>query len=263
MGPYKKPFVASHIAKLRTYIVNVYFIQIPDQRAWVLVDAGTAFSASLIRRMAERLFGKHCRPKAIILTHGHFDHVGALADLLSDWDVPVYAHRFEMPYLTGKANYLPPDPTVGGGLIAWLSPLYPHEGINLGEKVKPLSEDGAIPFLPGWRAIHTPGHTRGHISLFREEDRVLLTGDAFITVKQESLWAVLLQQKGIHGPPMYFTPDWEQARQSVIQLYHLQPTIALPGHGMPMYGEQLQNSLEQLVKRFDELAIPDHGRYGS
>lgn len=69
--------------------------------------------------------------------------------------------------------------------------------------------------MPGFRWIHTPGHTLGHISLFRDEDRALIVGDAFVTVKQESLYKVLIQKKEISGPPRYFTTDWLAAWDSV------------------------------------------------
>jgi hypothetical protein len=57
-----------------------------------------------------------------MLTHGHFDHTGAIEDLLKTWDVPVYAHRLEMPHLTAQKRYPPPDPSAGGGLMAFLAP---------------------------------------------------------------------------------------------------------------------------------------------
>jgi glyoxylase-like metal-dependent hydrolase (beta-lactamase superfamily II) len=69
---------------------------------WVLVDAGLPGSAGTIRRHAAEIFGSEARPAAIILTHGHFDHVGALLTLATEWDVPVYAHPLELPYLTGR-----------------------------------------------------------------------------------------------------------------------------------------------------------------
>ena len=67
------------------------------------------------------LFGHGNRPAAILLTHGHFDHVGALKTLAEEWDVPVYAHTLELPYLTGRSSYPPPDPSVGGGAMAAMS----------------------------------------------------------------------------------------------------------------------------------------------
>src|SRR5690606_10707478 len=134
----------------------------------------------------ERRFGKGSRPTAIIMTHGHFDHVGALEDLARRWNVPVYAHPMEMQYLDGTASYPPPDPGVGGGLMARLSPLYPRGPVNVGERLQPLPDDGTVPGMAGWTWIHTPGHTVGHIALWRASDRTLVAGDAFITTNQES-----------------------------------------------------------------------------
>jgi glyoxylase-like metal-dependent hydrolase (beta-lactamase superfamily II) len=255
--------VASDVLSLRIVMANVCFIGMPGagDREWVLVDTGLPYSAWRILQVAKKRFGSSSRPKAIILTHGHFDHVGAVQKLAKRWDVPVYAHELELPYLTGQADYLPPDPTVGGGLMSFISPLYPRRGIDLGKYAKPLPADGTLPPLSKWRWIHTPGHTPGHISLFRDTDRVLIAGDAFITVKQESLAAVVTQRQDIHGPPMYFTTDWEASRDSVKRLAALRPAIAATGHGLPMSGEPLSRHLEQLVRDFDRLAMPERGRY--
>jgi glyoxylase-like metal-dependent hydrolase (beta-lactamase superfamily II) len=76
-------------------------------------------TASGILSAAQARFGESGRPSAIVLTHGHFDHVGPLETLAAEWDVPVYAHPLEHPYLNGTTSYPPPDPTVGGGLMAW------------------------------------------------------------------------------------------------------------------------------------------------
>jgi glyoxylase-like metal-dependent hydrolase (beta-lactamase superfamily II) len=195
------------------------------------------------------------------LTHGHFDHVGAVIELVKHWDVPVYAHLLELPYLTGNLNYPEPDVTVEGGLVAKVSSLFPNEPINLGEHVQSLPADGNIPGMPGWQWIHTPGHTPGHVSLFREEDRSLIAGDAFVTVKQESIYKVFTQEQEISGPPRYFTPDWQAAWESVRKLEALNPSSAITGHGIPMTGEQLSASLQKLVKEFDRIAIPEYGKY--
>lgn len=89
-------------------------------------------SAQEIISVAEKRFGANCQPKALILTHGHFDHVGAIIDLIDHWGMPVYAHALELPFLTGKENYPEPDPNVNGGLIAKISSIFPNEAINLG-----------------------------------------------------------------------------------------------------------------------------------
>lgn len=241
-------------------IVNVCFVGNPGQDQWVLIDAGMPNSANVIIAACEERFGADAKPQGIILTHGHFDHVGAIIELIEHWAVPVYAHELEMPYLTGAQSYSP-DPTVEGGWVAKISSFFPVEPIQLGEYVQKLSADGTIPILPEWRWLHTPGHTPGHISLFREKDRALIAGDAFVTVKQDALYKVITQEQEISGPPRYLTPDWEAARESVKKLKALQPAVAVTGHGLPMSGDELTNGLERLVQEFDRIAIPDYGKY--
>jgi glyoxylase-like metal-dependent hydrolase (beta-lactamase superfamily II) len=243
-------------------VVNLCFVGNPEGNSeWVLVDAGMPKSADKIISEVENRFGSNSKPKAIILTHGHFDHVGAIVDLVEYWKVPVYAHELELPYLTGKCSYPEPDTTVEGGLVAKMSSMFPNEPINLENHVEKLPTDGSVPGMQGWRWIFTPGHSPGHVSLFRDEDRSLIVGDAFITVRQDSLFKVLVQEQEICGPPRYFTTDWQAAWESVKKLEALKPKIAITGHGIPMSGEDLSNGLKVLVQDFKRIAIPDYGRY--
>jgi len=242
-------------------VVNFQLVGLPTENNFVLIDAGMPKSADEIIAVVEERFGADTRPKAIILTHGHFDHVGALIELIEHWNVPVYAHEWELPYLTGLKSYPEPDASVEGGMVAKLSPIFPNEPINLGNHIQPLPTDGTVPFLPEFQWIHTPGHSPGHISLFRERDGVLIVGDAFVTVKQEYLYKVLTQELEISGPPRYLTTDWKAAKNSVIKLAELTPKIAITGHGLPMTDELLTTSLDKLVKEFDDIAIPDYGKY--
>ncbi|MDQ0158548.1 MBL fold metallo-hydrolase [Alkalibacillus salilacus] len=241
-------------------IVNIILVG-SSKEDFVLVDAGMPESANEIISVVEERFGPNSRPKAIILTHGHFDHVGAIIDLIDHWKIPVYAHELELPFLTGEKSYPEPDPSVEGGMVAKLSSMFPNEPVNLGEYVEKLPSDRSVPYMSGFNWIHTPGHTPGHISLFREDDRTLIVGDAFITVKQESLLKVLTQQQEISGPPRYLTPDWKAAKESVEKLQQLNPSVAITGHGMPISGELLSESLEKLVQDFDHIAVPDYGEY--
>ncbi|MFD1415092.1 MBL fold metallo-hydrolase [Oceanobacillus jeddahense] len=242
-------------------IVNICFVKEQGTDNFILIDAGMPQSADKIIAITEERFGKNSRPKAIILTHGHFDHVGAAVDLVKHWNIPVYAHKLELPYLTGKQNYPEPDPSVEGGVIAKAASIFPNESIDLGDNVMELPADGSVPEMPGWKWIHTPGHSPGHISLFRDTDRFLIAGDAFITVKQDSLYKVMIQDREVHGPPRYFTTDWNAAKKSVQMLEALKPAIAVTGHGEPMYEEELAEGLEKLVDTFDQTAVPDFGRY--
>src|SRR5690349_3467370 len=256
-------YVAPEVSYLLDYIVNVCFVGPAGagDREWVLVDAGLPASADRIKRAATCLFGPESRPAAIVLTHGHFDHVGALGTLVRKWDVPVYAHELELPYLTGRSSYPPPDPFVGGGAMSAMSFLYPKGPIDLGSSVRALPADGSVPGMQGWRWIPTPGHSPGHVSFVRDVDRTVIAGDAFTTTRQESAIAVFNQRREMHGPPMYFTPDWDAARTSLRHLADYAPTAAITGHGPPMRSAMLQSELRRLASHFDEWARPAHGRY--
>jgi len=249
------------LAYRRLAIVNVVFLGFaePNEGPWVLVDAGVTGTRGMIAGAAEKRFRRN--PAAIVMTHGHFDHVGALEDLAKEWDVPVYAHPLEMPYLSGRAAYPPGEPAVGGGLMAALAGYYPTRPVNVGPRLRPLPKDGTLPFMPGWQWIHTPGHSVGHVSFWQPEQRTLVAGDAFITTAQESAYAVAVQKAEMHGPPMYFTVDWEKARTSVRRLAALEPETVITGHGKPMHGSALRLTLHLLAQEFDSVAVPQKSRY--
>ena len=253
--------VAEGVWGMKDIFVNIYVIANPVDKSWVLIDAGLRSTGAKIKIMAKEIFGDDNGPACIILTHAHFDHVGSLKELSSIWNVPIYAHRLELPYLTARSAYPPPDPSVGGGMMARMSFLFPKEPINMEGRITVLPDTEDVPFLWGWRYIHTPGHSPGHISLFRGQDKVLISGDAIITTKMESFWSVMLQTKILSGPPKYFTYDWEKAQASVNKLWMLEPEVIAGGHGKPMSGYEMRKEFNTLENTFEEKYIPKKGRY--
>ncbi|RZJ35078.1 MAG: hypothetical protein EOO51_07265 [Flavobacterium sp.] len=65
----------------------------------------------------------------------------------------------------------------------------------------------------------------------------------------------------INGPPPYLTTDWNAAGESVRKLAALHPLIAVTGHGSAMRGKEFEEGLSELAEKFEELAVPDYGRY--
>ena len=255
--------IAPGLQGLKVAFVNIFGVTHQDG-SWTLIDAAIPFSASRIKSWAEKTFGRP--PAAIVLTHGHFDHVSAAGELAEAWGVPIYAHPLEFPYLTGQKEYPAPNWSAGGGTMSLMSPTLPRGPVNLGERLRALPGEGSelsLAELPGWTLLHTPGHTPGHVSLFRKSDSTLLVGDAFCTTPAESFFAANFTQPAeLHGPPSYFTSDWEQAKVSVRKLAALEPRTVAPGHGKPLAGEDVAASLHKLASGFERIAVPDNVKQG-
>lgn len=248
--------IAPGVAWHRVSIANVYLVGEPEG-AWVLVDAGPPGCFETIRAAAVERFGADTPPAAIVLTHGHGDHAGSARALAEYWDVPVYAHPLEMPFLTGRAAYPPADPTVGG-FIAFASRFSGPNGTDLGERVRALPEDGVLPALPEWRWLHVPGHAPGQVALWREEDATLLAADAFTTVDLDSALDLLSKKRKIARPTSPITYDWVRARRSLVQLAELGPFTVACGHGVPMAGPEVAGELQAFAEDF---TAPLQGRY--
>ncbi len=247
--------IAPDVGWLPVSFVNVYFIGRPGGN-WVLVDAGLPARANQIFAAAEARFGAGSKPEAIVLTHGHFDHAGSAAQLAEKWDVPIYAHHLELPYLTKQSSYPPPDPTIGGA-IAFLSRFMPSGSYDFRDRIRAL-ESSAVPGLAGWEWLATPGHAPGHISLFRPADRVLLAGDAFASMNMDS-WSDLVSGRQVlsrAGAP--FNCDWEATRTSVKALAELHPNVVGCGHGIPISDPDLPARMARFAERF---RAPRRGRY--
>jgi glyoxylase-like metal-dependent hydrolase (beta-lactamase superfamily II) len=247
--------IAPDLGWLPVSFVNVYFLG----RAggpWVLVDAGLPGRANQIIEAAEARFGGGVPPEAIILTHGHFDHAGSALPLAEYWNVPIYAHRLEMPYLNGKSAYPPPDPTVGGAM-AFLSRFMPSGTRNLTPRLQEL-QPNQVPGTVGWEWLATPGHSPGHISLFRPSDRVLLAGDAFATMNMDSWSGLVTGRRTLARAGAPFNTDWEATRLSIREVANLKPNVVGCGHGIPRSDPDLPQRLERFAKQF---RAPRHGRY--
>ena len=247
--------IAPDVGWLPVSFSNIYFVGRPGGK-WVLIDAGLPGCGRQIMEAAAARFGEGSRPEAILLTHGHADHAGAALQLAEEWDVTVYAHHLELPYLTGKSSYPPADPTVGGAL-AFVSRFFPARSNNLEKRVHQLPA-GKVPGLTGWESIATPGHSPGHVSFFRPSDRVLIAGDAFTSVNMDSWTGLATGQQRLSLPPTPFTINWVTARSSIVKLAKLRPNVAGCGHGIPISDSDLPRRMELFAERFRP---PRHGRY--
>ena len=246
--------VAPGVLRIPVAFVNAYAVGAPGG-PWVLVDTGLPGAAAYVRQTAETHQGSP--PEAIVLTHGHFDHAGNAAALADAWDVPIYAHAAELPFLTGRSDYPPADSSMGGA-IAQLARLFPTGGYSFGSRVQALPGYGSVPHLPGWTWLHTPGHTPGHVSLWQADGRTLLAGDALATMDLDSWATQLTHRRTLDRPPVPFTPDWDAADASIRSLAALRPDALGAGHGRALAGPSLADRLARYATIRHR---PERGRY--
>jgi glyoxylase-like metal-dependent hydrolase (beta-lactamase superfamily II) len=230
---------------------NVYLVGSPSR--WVLIDTGWPNSAATIRSTAGYLFGPSARPAAILLTHAHPDHFGSAAELAQAWDLPVYLHPDDLPYLRG--GVIPHDllDPVGRVFIG-IQRVLPASMVELmtssplkGVPTASLEPDAGIPGLPDWECIPVPGHSPGHVAFFRRRDRVLLAGDAVLTAP---LWGLLPAVQRLSHPPWMVSWDWELTKASTAAISRLEPRVLATGHGVPMTGKGVARELVDFAGRF-------------
>ena len=235
---------------------NVYLVR--SGPGWVLIDTAWPGRGRLIRAAAESLFGAGTRPEAILLTHIHPDHAGSARELARLWDLPVHVHPAELPLASGR--YLPQyGNPLDRWLIAPLLALAPRRAVaasvarsSLEGTAVPFDPAAGVPGLPDWQAVPTPGHTPGHVAFFRSKDRVLVTGDAVLTVNLNSLPGLLTGKHRVAGPPYISTWNWPAAKESVAALAELKPDVLACGHGRPMTGARAAAGLASFSARLSQ-----------
>jgi glyoxylase-like metal-dependent hydrolase (beta-lactamase superfamily II) len=265
--------IAEGVWRLSVHDANVYFVR--SEAGWVLVDAAWAWGncAHVIRGAAEALFGPNASPTAIVLTHLHPDHDGAALELAEAWACPVYVHGDELPLaqavaardLAGIARY---GNGLDRGVIVPIMRVLPprpdstHARPRLANVARRLEPDG-VPGLLHWTWVPTPGHAPGHVALFRPADRVLLSGDAVLTVDASSVggylaWAVGRRPQHAFPPPTY--TNWNQSATdaSLSVLTALEPRVLATGHGAPLVGDAATHELRAVALRARSRSIGGH-----
>lgn len=180
----------------------------------VLVDAGTSFQAGkLLGQVRGRTVTEH------VLTHAHVDHAGGTKQVTDALRVPVRAGAEDLPALhVGRSEVRLPGVLHGLGLKATAYPPVPEAtALPIGETVG-----------PGFVVLSTPGHSAGHVSLWRERDGVLICGDVINSM------SLLTTRPGLQEPPDILTPDPARNRESIRMLADLEPRLILVGHGPPV-----------------------------
>jgi len=223
--------VAPGINRLDVAHVNCYLVA--SEGGLTLVDAGLPGTARLLDSLLTRLGARTSDIDAVILTHGHFDHVG-MARSLSDDGVDLMVHpddaalvRRPYRYAHERSRWVYPlrYPRAIPGLISMTA----HGALAVkGATAAPAIADGQSLDVPGRpRVIWTPGHTGGHCAFVFEHLGATMCGDAMVTLDPYT---------GRRGPQIVAgaaTADSTRALESVGALRGADTGVLLPGHGEP------------------------------
>jgi len=195
------------------YAVNCYLIAHPGGD--VLVDAMTRLDAKrILKALRGRTLAAH------VATHAHPDHVGATHAVATQLGLPVWAHPEDRPAVEDTRLIAQRQPD------AAINRLFARIMAGPGHPVaRELAEGEEV---AGFTVLHTPGHSAGHIALWRERDGVLILGDVL-----NNQHPLLGFPRGLRTPLDAFTPDPARNRQSARRLGELPVRTALFGHGPP------------------------------
>ena len=211
---------------------NAYIIQ---GEGVVMIDGGAPQKAKAFIKAIKKTLIKPEDIKLLILTHGHWDHIGSAKDIKEITGAKIAMHKREKDWLEKSLKPLPPGVTLWGKIFAKIMAIFmpfvhisaTHVDIVLGDEEFSLAEFG----IAG-KVISTPGHSPGSVSI------VLDTGDAF--VGDLAMNAVPMRLKP--GLPV-FAEDLQKVKDSWKLMFDYGVKTIYPGHGNPFSAEIMRNVL--------------------
>jgi len=233
--------VVPQVYRIGMGYVSAYLIA---QDEVTIIDSGLPKRRDTVLKAATEAGRKPEEVKHIALTHHHVDHTGSLAALIAATGAKAYIHPLDAPIVRGEKPMPGPNRTIMAGRM--LGPLMARVTPKL-ETVGALQEanDGdELAAAGGMKAIHTPGHTAGHLSyLWPQQGGVLFAGDA-----AGSIMGLRAPTGALGG---MFTEDVAAAKESFRRLAALEFDVACFGHGGPIKGKAhaaFRRAVEKLAK---------------
>jgi glyoxylase-like metal-dependent hydrolase (beta-lactamase superfamily II) len=215
--------IVSGVYGIAMAFVNAFLIA--DEEGLVLVDSGLPKRRDTILGTVAGIARQPADLKHILLTHHHVDHMGSLADLKDASDAKSYVHPLDASVVRGEEPQ--PGPNRSNLLGKLLGPLVERLSPEpTAATVDVEVEDGQeLPIAGGVKAVHTPGHTPGHLAFLLPAKNVLFVGDAAANIL------------GLRMPIGMYTVDPERAKESIRKLAGLEFDVACFGHGRVLKGE--------------------------
>lgn len=213
------------------------FALLVDGSEVTMVDSGYPKDRNLVDASVAKIGRSLADVGAMVLTHGHSDHLGSAERLRREHAVPVHCHRTEVPLARGEITQ---RISILEARRAWRPKIFRFTLNAIGrgglwpEHVTAVNtfEDGETIDVAGRPvAVFTPGHTQGHCALHLPDKGVLIAGDALITV---DLWDP--ERRGPQLMRRQFNYDHAQAVASLDRIAPLEADVLLPGHGEPWRG---------------------------
>ncbi|HEY8870975.1 MAG TPA: MBL fold metallo-hydrolase [Candidatus Limnocylindrales bacterium] len=206
-------------------IINSYLVE--DAGEVTIIDAGVPGYYTDLPAELTAMGRTVADVRALVLTHGHSDHIGFAERLRRERSVPIWVHESDAALARGEV----PNPAKGLGptklapLLGFLWFTIAHGGLRIVRLAEVATYgDGATLDVPGSpRVILVPGHTPGSAALHVASLDALFIGDAIAT------YSVTTGQRGPQVAP--FTADAKEAIASLARLEGLAAGLVLPGHG--------------------------------